>query len=267
MRKKPNFKNAMSRLTFLILIITSLLTVSCSGKKNKVDKNNLIPEKELVSLLVDMHIADGLLSLPKINAWCSSLDSITAYFQVIEKHGYTRENLEKTLRYYFINNPKKLSKIYNQVLAILSEMETRVEKKLIPELARVSNLWTGKDFYSLPSLSGDDSTLFDITLNKPGNYTLAFSATLYPDDQSLDPRAVVYSCSPDSIETGKRRYTKSINYLKDGRPHHYTLTIPVIENKNLHLRGWLYNYNNNPSGLEKHLKIENISVIFSSKQL
>jgi hypothetical protein len=254
----------MNKFGFLILIIISLMTGSCSGRKQKLDNKNLIPEKDLVSLLTDIHIADGLLSLPKINSWASSLDSISSYYQVIEKHGYTKEILDKTMNYYFLNNPKKLNKIYDQVLGILSEMESRVEKESIIETARISNMWTGKDFYSIPSLSGNDSTLFDMTLSRSGTYTLSFSATLFPDDQSINPRVTVYSCSPDSIDTGKRQYVKSINYLKDGRPHKYKLTLIIPKNTIRHFRGWFYDFDNPPTGRDKHIKIENISLALTS---
>ena len=35
------------------------------------------------------------------------------------------------MKYYFIKNPKKLIKIYDQVLGILSEMESLVEKEAV----------------------------------------------------------------------------------------------------------------------------------------
>jgi len=254
----------MIRSAFLILITISALAVSCSSRKPKLDKKNLIPEKELVSLLTDIHLADGLLTLPEINSWASSFDSITSYYQVIEKHGYTKEMMDKTMKYYFLNDPKKLNKIYDQVLGILSEMESRAQKESIADMARFSNLWPGKDFYSFPSLSGNDSSMFELALNRPGIYTLSFSATLFPDDQSVNPRVTAFTCYADSMDTGKRRYVKSINYLKDGRPHTYTLIISSPEQVIRHLRGWLFDFDNRPSGIEKHIKIENISITYSS---
>ena len=41
----------MIRYAFIIMIMFSLLAGSCSSRKNKLDKKNLIPEKELVSIL------------------------------------------------------------------------------------------------------------------------------------------------------------------------------------------------------------------------
>jgi len=254
----------MIRFASLILIIFSLIAGSCSGRKNKLDKKDLIPENEFVSILTDIHIANGLLTLPKIVSWSSSLDSISVYYQVIEKHGYSKDAMDKTMKYYFIKNPKRLNKIYDQVLGVLSEMESRVEKESTLEQERIMNLWKGKDFYSLPNLSGNDSTMFDITLYRRGFYTLTFTVTLFPDDQSLNPRGTAYSFNPDSIETGKRLNIETIDYIKDGRPHIYIMTLIVPEKTIRHLRGWLYNFDTSPYDLEKHVKIENISLTYIS---
>ena len=263
---RDNFFNKRPeiRFVFLIMAIVSLLVISCSSRKNRLDRKNLIPEKQLIDLLVDIHLADGLLVLPHIDAWTSKLDSITAYYQVIEKHGFTKENLDKTMKYYFIKEPQTLNKIYDQVLGTLSEMELRYEKEYTIEQAKISNLWPKKDFYSIPSLSGNDSTMFDISATMTGSYILSFSATLFPDDQSLNPRAVAYTCSPDSIETGKRHYFESIEFIKDGMPHTYFMKVLVLLRVPSHIRGWLYYFDNHSPLLEKDIIIGNISLSFSS---
>ena len=254
----------MTRFAFLILISISLMTGSCSGRKNKLDKNKLIPEKELVSLLTDIHLANGLLNLPGINAWASRLDSISTYYQVIEKHGYTKEMMDRTMKFYFLKKPKRLNKIYDQVLGRLSEMESRVEIEAKIQQARVSNLWEGKDFYSIPSPSGNDSTSYDITLYKTGYYTLSFTAILFPDDESLNPRATIFTVASDSTDTGNKQNIRTIYYIKDGRPHTYSIIIPVFETTIHHLKGSLYDSENNPYNIDKHILIENISVAFNT---
>jgi hypothetical protein len=263
MAKILKTKTKMIRFAFLMLMIISLSEGACTSRKSKPDKENLIPEKDLISLLTDIHIADGLLTLPTINAWSSNLDSITTYIQVIEKHGYTKDIMDKTMNYYFVNEPKKLNKIYDQVLGILSEMESRVDKQAAVELARITNLWRGKDFYSFPSVSGNDSTMFNTTLYRPGIYKLSFSATVFPDDQIIDPRTIAYTCTADSLETGKKRYITSIQFLKDGRPHNYNLFFQVEGNISL-LKGWLIYFEDRPEDIFKHLQIEYISLTYSS---
>jgi hypothetical protein len=253
----------MNRFAFLILILFSVITGACSSRKNKLDRSNLIPEKELTSLITDLYITDGLLSLPEIRHRYPQIDTLSGYKEVLDKHGYTKKDMDKTLKYYYIKNPKQLIKIYDQVLATLSEMESRYDKEVTLLQNRISNLWRGKEFYSFPDSSAPDSTGFDITVTNPGIYTLSFTVTLYPDDQSVNPRMTAYTCHPDSIETGKRQYFKTINYIKDGQPHTYSLTIKAQKKSEYHLRGMLYTFDNFPDNWEKHLIIEKIFYTFT----
>jgi hypothetical protein len=252
----------MIRFGFLMLIIISILSGACTSRKSKPERKNLIPEKDLISLLTDIYIADGLLTIPTIYTWTSKLDSITTYIQVIENHGYTKDIMDKTMNYYFIYEPKKLNKLYDQVLGILSEMESRVDKQVAVEMARMLNLWRGKDFYSIPSVSQNDSIIFSIPLDRPGTYQLSFTATVFPDDQTVNPRTVAYTSSADSLETGKKHYITPIQFLKDGRPHNYSLYIPVERNFS-HIKGWFVYFEDQPAEILKHLQIENISLSYT----
>ena len=253
----------MIRFTFLILILYSLIACSCSGRKSKLDRKNLIPEDELVSILTEAYITDGLLTTPKIRMMVSSFDSLSVYNHIFEEHGYSQEIMDKTIKYYFIKNPRKLIKVYDKVLGILSEMESRFEKEIVLSKEHSWNLWTGQEFYSFPDPSGSDSTKFEITLKKAGMYTLSVTATLSPDDQSMNPRISAFSCHPDSIETGKRDYVKPFYFIKDGQPHTYTIIFNIPAKKTLYIRGWLYDYDNHPDDWEKHLILQNISITHS----
>lgn len=253
----------MIRFTFLILITLSIIISSCESRRSKIDRKNLIPEKELVSILTDIYLTDGLIGMPRIVMKYSPLDSISTYNHVIEKHGYTKEIMDKSMKYYFIKDPKKLIKIYDKVLGILSEMESRVQKDIQKSKPVPDNLWPGHESYSFPDPSGADSVFFDISLTKSGSYTLTAKVTLFPDDQSLNPRLTAFTCHPDSIETGKRQYIKPICYLKDGHEHKYSVTFSVPLKTTLHVRGCLYDFDNNPADWEKHLVIRNIGVTYS----
>ena len=253
----------MTRSILFILIIISMIAGSCSGRKSKINKKDLIPEKEMVSIMTDIYLANGLLSLSPIIYKYSLLDSINAYGQIIVKHGYTKEKMDKTMEYYFFDDPKGLNKIYDQVLGKLSEKESLIAKEFTKVQVVTTKLWTGKDFYSIPSVNDNDSTRFDVSLLKTGNYSLSFSVTLYPDDQSVNPGPTAFMTPIDSIDSGKKVYIKYLNYLKDGRSHNYSLIFHVPENKKLHLRGWLYDFDNISTGQKKHIKIENISFTYS----
>lgn len=248
------------RVILITVILFSILATACTGRKKKADSKNLIPEKELIALLTDVHIADGLLSLPEIRRLYYDRDSILNYIDIFEKHGYSKEDMDRTMKYYFVKKPKKLIKIYDEALGRLSEMESLNEKQIPDNRIIVGNIWDGDPVYSFPDLSGTETLLFNHQLEKPGYYTLSFTTTIYPDDQSLNPRFTAYFCHPDSIETGKRDYYPSIDFIKDGRSHTYTLSRKPRSNSFTHLRGWFIDYDNNNPETFKHSRINNITL-------
>lgn len=257
----------MIRFTFIILITLSMIISSCQSRRSKLDRRNLIPENELVLLLTDIYLTDGLIGTPKIVWKYPIADSISTYNHVIEKHGYTKATMDKTLKYYFIKKPKKLISIYDKVLGILSEMESLAEKDIAKSKGKTVTLWPGLDSYFFPDPSGTDSTVFDIPLQRAGFYMLVATVTLFPDDQSLNPGITAFTCHSDSIETGKRTYVKPVYYIKDGYEHKYTVVFNVPLKTTLHLRGSLYDFDNHPDDWEKHIYIQNISFLYSLVQL
>jgi len=140
----------MTRVTLILFIAISLLAGSCSGRKKKLDSSNLIPEKDLVSILTDIYITDGLLPLPKIHSRFIVLDTVSTYHQIILNHGYSKETMDKTMKYYFYRNPKRLVKIYDEVLGKLSKMESLAEKEVLLKAGHIDNYWSGKEFYYFP---------------------------------------------------------------------------------------------------------------------
>jgi hypothetical protein len=257
----------MLRSIFLTLTVLSLLIASCESRRSKLDRKNLIPENELVPILTDIYLTDGLIGTPKISMKYPQLDSISTYSHVFKKYGYTREMLDKSLKYYFIKNPKKLIKIYDKVLGILSEMESRIQKDLSRSKAPAGSLWPGLESYYFPDPSGTDSTDFNLVFRRPGFYTLSANVTLYPDDQSLNPGITAFTCHPDSIETGKRNYMQPVFYTKDGHEHKYSVTFRVAPKSTLYVRGNIYDFENHPDDREKHLSIKNIIIIYSLAEI
>jgi hypothetical protein len=229
-----------------------------------VDHSQIIPEKELTSILTEIYITDGLLTIPKIHHMFYSLDSISSYFYIIDKHGYSKEAMDNTLKYYFIRNPKKLISIYDQVLGKLSVVESYLERESALEDSRNRNLWKGEDSYSFPDNSSNDSISLDLTLFPKGSYILTFTATVFPDDQTLNPRLTIYSCHPDSTYSGKRNFLETFNYIKDGQPHNYSLNLVLPPKKFRRFIGNFYSFDNQPVGCDKHAIIENILILNSS---
>jgi hypothetical protein len=242
---------------FQTAIIIILITISsCSGRKNKMEKKDIIPQSEMVVLLTDIYLTDGLLNLSEIQMKHASKDSVITYMEVLGNYGYTKEQMDKSLQYYFTNRPKKLKTIYDQVLRRLTELQSEVQAKTerIPEII---NLWPGRTSYSLPQDGIADMVSFEYLLSDTGLYTLSLGAIVFEDDQSLNPRITVWFWKPDTTESGTLSYWEEIPLQKDGVLRQYKLSATVPDTSFISIRGVLLNHDPKPGRWEKHCRIDN----------
>lgn len=255
-RDKYQLMRYTINITFVFLVI---FFVSCKGERIK--RSELIPSKDVVTILTDLYIADGILVIPPVRAKFSAKDSIANYIDIIEKHGYTKEQMDRTINYYFIKDPKKLEKIYDQVLAKLSEIEIKLETETPAEKSSEFKLWNLKTNFSVPESGTANPIWFSIPVQDTGMYELSFSAMVYPDDKSISPRTEVFFWHADSTKDGVRDYWDRIALPKDAARHSYTIRKRLTDTSFTHISGWLLNHDPQPGRWEKHAKIFDISLI------
>ncbi|MCQ6956583.1 DUF4296 domain-containing protein [Mucilaginibacter aquariorum] len=100
-----------------ISLFFSVLLYLTACKSNDVP-NGIIEEKEMISLLTDVHITDGAIySLPQIP------DSLykygrDKYVAVFKKHHTTDDQFQKSLKYY-TTQPDRLQEMYNKIDVII----------------------------------------------------------------------------------------------------------------------------------------------------
>ncbi len=248
---------------FLLWIIGAMILVfifqACHNALDmEVETRNLIPEKDFSSILSDLYITDGLLTLPGLSEKFSGRDSVKNYMDVISSHGYTYNDMSRTLKYYFIRKPKKLVKIYDHILGVFTEMESRYESEATAESTKRSNSWNGSPAYNYPS-NATTGTGFIMELRAPLTFRMEFSVLAYPDDITLDPRFTAWYTNADSLETGKRIYLPEIKYTKDGQLHTYNFSVPIPSKGNVVIKGNLLDFDNNADPQDMHISIYNIS--------
>lgn len=244
------------RLIFFIM----LFQAGCKSDNEK----GLIPEKTFAQIIYEVHLADGLLSLPDIHGRYYSRDSVANYTDIVERYGYTTEALDKTLKYYFTEKPKKFIRFYDQVIGRLTEMESLLEKETEDIPAAQGGLWKGAQMYFFTGSRDTSKLYFDHIFYTPGDYTIQFTLTLYPSDQTHNPCFTAFTCRADSLATGKRELHRGIEYIKDGQPHTYSYLIRIPNNLPMLIKGRLLDFENNPGEISRHAKIENISFVLSS---
>jgi hypothetical protein len=251
----------MRKINVICLAVTMLLATSCgSSGDGKPGRKMRIPDNELVAILTDTYLTASMLDLYSMKDTWSQRDSILNYIDVIESHGFTREQFEATMRYYFTGKPRKLSKIYDRVTGNLLELETQIitESKSLENME--NNLWPGKPSYSFPEEFLTDPLWFDIPLEKPGEYILTADIRIFEDDKSLNPRVTVYFSYPDSSGEEKRDYWEEVRLEKNGQFRKIQIRHSIDSIPGIRVRGWVMNHDNQPGRWEKHARIANIRI-------
>jgi len=250
----------VSRLRIIaISALVGLLSVTCSDK----EKRDLIPEKKFTAILSDIYLVNGLIIIPEVRETFAGRDTALNYYDIIENHGYSKEQMENTIKYYFSENPKKLIKIYDVVIGKLSETESLLHLSHEETTDEAENIWKDRSSYILTDASKNNKLYFDYKFQDPGFYLLEFSATVYPDDQSHNPHLTALTFHADSVGKGKANYLSVSGYIKDGHSHKYKTTLRVLKETPVVFEVYLYDYENNPDFGDPHAEIRDILITFS----
>jgi len=253
---------------FTAVILFLLLLNACAGEQQgRPVPKKVIPEKDLNSIIRDLYLSDGLLAVSQIRDKYRDKDSVLVYIDIITDHGYTKEEMDMTMEYYFVRKPKKLIKIYDRILGELTEIDTRLSNMPAEGVIPEDNEWTGLPAYTFPDPSGIENPGFSIPLNGQGTYSLVFTVTVYPIDNTVNPGFSAWFCSADSTETGKKYYLPPVKYFKDGFPHTYTVTGYNSISGPVLLKGSLYDHETNPEIGERHGIIREILFLYSKRVL
>lgn len=241
------------------LIIFAIVAGSCAGRKSRSERKGLIPENTLVDVLTDVYLADGLLTLPRMRYVVSAKDSLATFADAIGKYGYTMDDMEKTLHYYFVKKPKSLIRLYDLALGRLSEMESRFVREAVLVRLRMEDMWPGEKSYLLPDPFGDDPDGLDLELKESGTFSLSFSLTIHPDDQTIDPVSGLFLYYPERPDSLQIDQFSTLRFIKDGREHNYSILKTIPRGATVFLRGWFVDYQNQHPGIEKHISVRNIT--------
>ncbi|MGA1977519.1 MAG: DUF4296 domain-containing protein [Bacteroidales bacterium] len=247
----------------IILIVLAVLIIAPGCRHgNKSGGKGLIPEKDFIAILKDSYLADGILSLPQMRDLYLVKDSVSNYIDIIKNHGYTYEEMNNTIRYYFMNKPKQMIKIYDMIQEKFTEIESQVIKKQEEAILTEAEKNKNTAHFLLPDPKGSVTPSLSFDVNGPGTFTLSFSVTLFADDLSYNTCFMAWYVSADSILTGHRTYLPPVRYIKDGTPHLYNVTGKINCIGPCKLQGSYYIFENNISDNEKFVEISNKAFSF-----
>ena len=109
-----------SRILLLLFCLLLVFVAGCS-KKTQITGKEFIPREELVDLLVDLHMIDGITNDRKFYHKYEGVDSIDMYGPIFEKYQVSQEMFDTTL-YEYSRYPEIFDQVYNDVLMKLNIM-------------------------------------------------------------------------------------------------------------------------------------------------
>ncbi|VAW17213.1 hypothetical protein MNBD_BACTEROID01-2472 [hydrothermal vent metagenome] len=121
-----NYRDMKNRLFILFFLL--LAFSSCSDEWIKKPKP-LIPEKQMIDILVDVHLSNAMYSLRQYpDKKDVRLKPADFYYSVLHKYNISDTIFEESLIYYSCY-PKKFEKMYSKVLDKISQIDQEYSEK------------------------------------------------------------------------------------------------------------------------------------------
>ena len=117
--------NTLKKIYLIIIVFLIVIPLSC---KNSHKNKYLIPEKTLINLLTDIHLADATTFVARELQSTSVYDTLSYSLYIFDKYNVTRQQFDSTLSYYSAN-PATLEKIYEKVVNNLSRIEGEITEQ------------------------------------------------------------------------------------------------------------------------------------------
>ena len=250
----------MGIVRFITLVCVFLL-VACQTAEDKVKKSEVIPVDELVPILVEMHLADGLFQAVNMRVKYPGRDSISNYLDILKKYNVSKEIFDRTIEFYE-NDPDKLNDLYEEVISELTKFQSEVQqigRQKLPDDQMV-NIWNLKAIWHLPDDGMTNCIEFNIPVSEPGNYILSAIIRMHLDDGSNNPRVTAYFWFDDGTESGFRIPFESSPIEKNSRIRTHSLSLNLENTRVTHIRGFLLDHDPKSGHWEKHADILNVKL-------
>lgn len=251
----------------LVVILLSLFTYSCHEVTKIKRPATLIPDKTMVAIITETSLADGLLTIPEVKDQFTNKDSLSVYARIVKRHGYSWEDMNNTMNFYFTKRQGRLLKIYEKVLARLTELRQQINNEPIPDAIPESDIWKGPRTIYFPDPLAPGDADFSVKVNPPGAFTISYTMTIYPGDQSKNPCATISYANADSSDTAKRKYFDTQKYLPDGVTREYSISGKIESAFPVLIKGKLFDRENQLDEGQKHARLDKITFTFTRQAL
>ncbi len=241
------------KLKIAYILIASLLLITCQkGQESEAS----IPKEKFVKILVDMHLADGMITAGGLNKKKGKEATTSLYNHVFKKHSVTRHDFEQTVAFY-CQHPEQYKEVYSKVIQSLKAMKKKEDGKPKKKKKDKNDIWKKKTSWKMPK-DGKRATIpFSIRRKEQGIYTLSADYKIYPDDKSLHPIMSIMVRYKDGTKEVKENGALANNGKKQ---NHEVFIITNPKKKIERITGWLYKHS--IGSKSKYADITNVKLIY-----
>lgn len=133
LHKKIKLKKLLSEAIKKNVILLVILVVCYSCSWFDKARKEIIKKEKFINVLVDIHLADAVLSQEGLELLNDTLKVDLYYDDILKKHNISANQLKQTIAYY-TNKPSEYNKVYEQVLEIISQQEERIRNQKTKEI-------------------------------------------------------------------------------------------------------------------------------------
>lgn len=235
--------------------------------------SNIIPERDMVKILVKIYLTDGTLSQLERSQFMYK-DTIDYYGPILEQFGYTSSQFDSSINYY-AHHLQTFDEIHDRVIFELGQIENQyTQKSAVDEVTgsrkdHDPGLWPLKSFWNMANAPDYNPHVgFNVNIIGVGRYVISFDAQIFEDDSVPDPhfRAYLHHGTADTI-IGELFNDQSFYYKKVSENKTFTFNFDVNDPMMTILGGYLYLYNSDKisPNCKKHSIFSNIQVKFIPK--
>lgn len=117
----------MNRLNLFYLFLFSLGLIAC-GEEELPPPENLMPREQFVEVMVEVQLIEAVFNQNMIRSDEPRMRIARYYKETFERLGVDREDFEATHTWYH-RNPDLLQEVYDEVISILSQRQSALERR------------------------------------------------------------------------------------------------------------------------------------------
>jgi len=247
----------MNKFFLIVSIVFTVFFISCTETKKEKPKLN---KEEFTKLLIDIHMADGILSAQNIYRSGSNHRPSYYYNSIYKKYNLNKAEFDSCIAYY-ADNANNFTKIYDVVIDSLNRLETqyRIDIKNAKLEQDTVNLWRKKTHYIVPK-NGKPQFDFSILVNQKGIYTVSADIRIFSKDQSENPQMTASFWKNDTLNGPQEVHFEPLKITRDSIFRNYSIQLEYPDTTYTTLKGNIFSWDNDLQQFTQDYEIKNIKI-------